>query len=99
VREVIGMFSDHMALVEPVVIRDTFVSGLARIEDVGGGNFRFTFYTTQRSTLFTDERVEHVVVARIVMPKDAVTAANAATLAAIKGVSGIIGKVVVDRSH
>jgi hypothetical protein len=91
------MFSDHVALVEPIVIRDTFVSGLARIEDAGGGNLRFTFYTSQRSTMFTDERTEHVVVERIVMPIAAVQAAAAAAMAAAKGVSGIIGSIVVDR--
>lgn len=93
------IYSDRVPLAEPVVIPDIFASGLARIEDIGGGNLRFTFYTTQRSTLFVDERPEHVVVERLIMPLSAVQQAVQATLIAMEGVQGVVYDIMVERSH
>ena len=38
---------DKREMLEPFAVPDTFVSGLGSVEDMGGGNFRFTFYTAQ----------------------------------------------------
>lgn len=60
-----------METTEPYAVADTFVSGLADVEDIGGGCLRFTFYC--RST--HDGREEKQVVARIIMPAEALPSA------------------------
>lgn len=73
-----------MKLAEPIAILDTFTSGLGRVEIMKGGCARFILYAEM--TLESGE-VENVVVAKIVMPIDAVpeaigmaSAATASTL-------------------
>lgn len=70
-----------MLLTEPAIVPDIFVSGLAEAEDLGDGNFRFTMYTKQRS--LTGGEIEHVVVARLIMPAPAVMASIKATMKAM----------------
>ena len=67
-------------LSEPVVIPDTYSSGLSHIEDVGDGNLRFTFVVRQRSTYGGDE---HNIVARLVLPRSAVHLALKTTMQAL----------------
>lgn len=55
-------------LLEPFGVADTFVSGLAEVEYVGGGCWRFTFFTVQHH----DGREERVVAAKLIAPGDAV---------------------------
>lgn len=57
-------------LTEPIAVPDTYVSGLARIEDLGAC-FRFTYFSTHRPLCGGEHDLERVIVARIVMPKDA----------------------------
>ncbi|HEU4986893.1 MAG TPA: hypothetical protein VFT89_07495 [Rhizobiaceae bacterium] len=57
-------------ITDPMIIPDTFVSGLGTVEEIGGGCFRFTFYATQSA--LTDGEVERVVVARLVAPLNAI---------------------------
>lgn len=64
------MFSVSAPLTEPIAVPDIFVSGLARIEDLGSC-FRFTYFSNQRPLQGDAHDLERVVVARIVMPKDA----------------------------
>lgn len=54
-------------LVEPFGVPDTFVSGLAEVEDIGGGVMRFVFYALHDG--------ERQVVAKLVAPTNAVPAA------------------------
>lgn len=54
-------------LLELFGVPDTFVSGLGSVEDIGGGNWRFTFYAKQGR--------DDVVVAKIIMSIDALPAA------------------------
>lgn len=63
--QVIG---EPIRLVEPVNVPDIFVSGLGEVEDLGGGCFRFVFYSR-------GGREENVVVAKLVAPREAVPAA------------------------
>lgn len=70
-----------LPLVEPVAVADIFVSGLARIEDLGA-NLRFTFFTYQRPVFGDGHEMERVVVARLVLSHDAVTSAAMHALAA-----------------
>lgn len=93
------IYSDKVPLAEPVVVPDVFVSGLARIEEIGGGVLRFTFFANQRSTAMPDERNEHVIVARIVMPLNAVKDAAYAAIIAVEGVQGIVNDIVVEKRH
>ena len=51
---------------EPTPVLDTFVSGLGDVEDLGGGCFRFTLFATRHNG------EEFAVVAKLVMPRDAV---------------------------
>jgi len=70
------------ALIEPAIVPDVFVSGLAEAEDLGDGNFRFVFFTRQRA-LDHGGAVECVVVARLVMPAGAIHASIQQTMRAM----------------
>jgi hypothetical protein len=59
------------ALIEPAIVPDVFISGLADAEDLGDGNWRWTFYARQKSIDYAGA-VELVVVARIILPHSAV---------------------------
>lgn len=64
------MGREYAPVVEPIVVQDTYVTGLHDVEGVGEGAFRFTFIVTQKSIF--DHRTEHVVVARLVLHRRAV---------------------------
>lgn len=87
------------ALTEHVSVPDIFVSGLARIEDVGGGNLRFTFYAYQESVIFSDRRREKVVVARLIMPASEVGKAAQAAQMAASGLAGVVNAIPIDQRH
>jgi hypothetical protein len=55
-------------LIDTGGVTDTFVSGLGEVEDLGGGCFRFVFFTRQK----VGGRDELIVVARLVAPMEAV---------------------------
>lgn len=57
------MLTMNREMMESFGAPDTFVTGLGSVEDVGGGCWRFTFFTTQGR--------EHVVAARLVIPNAA----------------------------
>lgn len=57
-----------MEMVEPFAIPDVYASGLAEVEDIGGGNYRFVLYALHRS----GGREERQVVARIIMCAEAI---------------------------
>lgn len=76
-------------LTDPVPIQDLFVSGLADVEDLGSGCWRFTFFVHQKSIESGED--ERVVVERIVMPLPAIAHAIKLTASAI-GFS-LIGEV------
>lgn len=61
----------NFALIEPAVVGDIYVSGLAEAEDLQDGNFRLTFYARQKALDFGGA-VECVVVARIIIPVGAI---------------------------
>lgn len=70
----IGDVSGLAPLSEPHPIHDTLVQGIADIENLGNGWFRYTLYSTQKS-LF-DGSEERIVVARLVL-SDETTKRNA----------------------
>lgn len=53
-------------LSEPAVVRDDYITGLAYVDKMPDGNFRLTYYTTQRST-YDGESHDLVVKSRHVM--------------------------------
>lgn len=55
----------HAPLVEPIAVRDTFVSGMASVETVGPGLYRLTFYADGHCTF--DGRIERTIVARFII--------------------------------
>lgn len=57
--------------IDPFGVADTFVSGLAEVEDIGSGCLRFVFYAKHR----VGDKEEWIVVAKLIAPKDAVPAA------------------------
>jgi hypothetical protein len=80
--------------------QDVFVTGLAGIEDAGGGNLRFTFYTLKRSRMYADRRTEKVLASvSIVMPADLAGVAAQATILAAEGIEGIIHGIPVERKN
>jgi hypothetical protein len=70
----------EMPLVEPVAVPDIFVSGLGKIEDIGGC-LRFTFYAYEHADGGAD--LTRVVKLKLIMAPDAVSAAAAKTIAAM----------------
>lgn len=58
-------------LLELFGVPDVFASGLGAVEDIGGGCWRFTFYAKQDS----HGHQERVVVAKLIMSKEALPAA------------------------
>lgn len=76
----------NQLLTEPAIVPDTFCSGLAEAEDLGDGNFRFTFYAKQRSFNDYAGTVDFVVVARLILPTSAVLLSIQQTMKAM-GVS------------
>jgi hypothetical protein len=91
------MYADKDSATEIIPVPDIFVSELYSIEEVGGGCLRFTFYSYQKSTIFKDRRREKVIVARIVMPMDAVQRACQVSALAVAGLEGVILGVPVER--
>lgn len=59
-------------LVEPAIVPDIFCSGLAEVEDLGDGNYRFTLYARQKSFQSAESHFDYVIVARLIMPNLAV---------------------------
>jgi hypothetical protein len=55
-------------LVEPVPVQDIFVSGLGAVEDLGGGVYRFVFFSRQ----YVEGEEERVTVAKLVGQMDAI---------------------------
>jgi hypothetical protein len=68
-------------LTEPIAVQDIYCSGLARIEDLGSC-LRFTFYASQRPICGDDHDIDRVVVARLVLSKEATSAAALMALTA-----------------
>lgn len=62
------MAGEEFRLVEPVPVPDIFVSGLAQVEDIGGGCLRFTFFCRRHAG--TGEEV--LVAAKLIAPIEAV---------------------------
>jgi hypothetical protein len=40
----------HLPVIEPIAVTDTYVSGVACVENLGGDLFRITHYAVQRCT-------------------------------------------------
>lgn len=68
--------NERRELLEPFGVPDVFVSGLANVESIGGGCYRFTFFTTQDIS----GSPEMIVSARIIMSGEALP--EAITMAA-----------------
>ena len=62
---------ENLEMLEPFGVPDTFTTGLGSVEDIGGGCYRFTFFTKQDAHGHSDR----VVVAKLVMSIDALPAA------------------------
>lgn len=56
---------------EPIAVSDVFASGLAEVEDLQDGNYRFTFFARRRSLDYSGA-IESEVVARLIIPSNAV---------------------------
>ncbi|TGQ53687.1 hypothetical protein EN836_13765 [Mesorhizobium sp. M1C.F.Ca.ET.193.01.1.1] len=63
-------------LLEPVVILDTFVQGVGRVEEVSAGLFRVSYYAHQRGF---DGGQERVCVAKFIVTADTMVAMANAT--------------------
>ena len=64
-----GRFQEESAppLVELSTVQDVFCTGIARIENLGGGCFRFVLFVDQQDT---DGRPERVVVERLIIHRE-----------------------------
>ncbi|TIQ99498.1 hypothetical protein [Mesorhizobium sp.] len=63
-------------LVEPIVILDTFVQGVGRVEEISANLFRISYYANQRGYDGTQERV---CVAKFIVTADTMIAMANAT--------------------
>lgn len=61
----------HFVLSEPAVVGDIYASGIAEVDAIGEGNYRFTLYATQRSNYDPDTN-DNIIVCRIIMPTHAI---------------------------
>ncbi len=57
---------------EPIAVPDVFVTELAKMDYLGGGNFRLIFIAEQES--LHDGHPERVVVSRMIAPTEAIRA-------------------------
>lgn len=71
--------AEQTPMIDTFGVQDIFISGLGEIEQVGGSCLRFVFYSRQH----IGDRDELIVVARLVLPMEAV---GPAALAALKAV-------------
>lgn len=79
-------------LSEPFVVADVYCNGLAEVEYVGGGNFRFVFYAMMHG--------ERVAVAKLVAPAEAVPeAANMAPAAVVERQLGVVFSIMHGSRH
>lgn len=76
---------ERVPMVDAYGVQDIFIGGLGEIEPVGGACLRFVFFSEQH----IGEREERIVVARLVVPMEAV---GPAALAALKAVGVSIVK-------
>lgn len=81
----------ELPLVEPIAVQDIFISGIAEIEDIGDGMFRYVLYTVRTNP--HDRTTERVVVASLVMTKESI-ARNLFISASAMGLS-VVGNVAV----
>ncbi|MBZ9760338.1 hypothetical protein LB553_05540 [Mesorhizobium sp. CA8] len=63
-------------MVEPVVILDTFVQGVGRVEEIAANLFRVSYYANQRAY---DGSQERVCVAKFIVTADTMVAMANAT--------------------
>lgn len=70
----------HTPLVEPIAVPEIYIDGIARIEELGA-NVKLTFFTFQRPVDGSCGALERVIVARFVMPREAMAFAAMQALA------------------
>jgi hypothetical protein len=73
----------QFVLVEPTIVQDIYVSGIAEPEDLGDGNFRFTLYTRQKSHFDLGGSIDLVIVGRIILPAPAIMESMRMTMKAM----------------
>lgn len=84
------MLNPSEMLSEPVIVPDTFVSGVSHLEDLGGGLYRLVLYARQNSPYGGED---FVIVSRLVMPIVAIIDGiqTAKTAIAYKCCCGVMG--------
>jgi hypothetical protein len=70
------------AFVEPAIVPDIFISGVAEPEQLGDGLLRYTSFARQKS--FHSGEVEFVIVNRVIVPIPAVILSMRETLSVLK---------------
>lgn len=83
--------------IEPIAVTDTFASGVARVEPLGNGLVRLTFYA-RRSSLYEDA-THGEIVARIVIPISDLIAARPAVDIAAERIEGAVGDILVTKGR
>lgn len=71
-----------MKIIEPIAVIDCYADGLGAVQIMKGGNARFVMYVDQ---INEHGVVEHIVVAKVVMPVCSVPEAIAMAWAATSG--------------
>lgn len=85
---------------EPVFVADLVVSGIASIEPLTSGLYRFTFYVEQTSPV--DGQPERIIIAKLVGTRETVEASHAmksAMLAATAAEQPLFGAANKPKRH
>lgn len=78
-----AIWKEHVpAPIEPFIVQDIFASGIAAIEDVGGGCVRLVFYVNVKSSGFLGASADRIVTAKIILTGE--SAGDTATQIALK---------------
>lgn len=92
-----GGFIVVVSFIEPLAVADTFASGVARVEPLGNGLVRLTFYARRASL---HENATHgEIVARIVIPISSMIAARPSVDMAAERIEGAVGDILVTKGR
>lgn len=68
-------------LIEPAIVPDIFISGIAEPEDLGDGLLRYTSFARQKS--FNSGEIDLIIVNRLIVPVPAVIQSMRQTVRAL----------------
>jgi len=87
-----------MEIVEPGTVPEIYIDAVAHIEEMPGGNLRFTLVSDHQSATDAEQTIR-VVRAYLVMHAENALEASRVSYLAASGLSGCVGKTMVELVH